>query len=422
VRSPSRNHLIGVIVLGSLVSLPIPAATSPLSQAEPQTPATPVAPRRFRVIVIPMPGSAPAPAPEPSPPSPVARPLAAPPEVATPTVSPAIGRLVDRYAAGESVFAQAFPSEAAFLAVRQPLFDAARAWRERWNPAGVTFLLDLSMYGLAREWTDGFMLLRTAEEMVTGRPIAPGHGLDALEINFHRAAIATLIGLRALGEAADYFARLDARIHRLSIPASAVTATVASTDGHLLLLRGLLDEASTAPRVSWMGTSMDALLPDPNDHVARQQLERAVVSFERVAADPAVAAEARVRRAFALHRLGRHAQALDALRTASALAADPSVRYWNQLLQGRVLDALGRTEDARAAYEGAGAMQPGAQTPRVALASLLQRAGQLTEARRWASAARSPEGAATFDPWWQYWLGELRWVPEWMAAMRKETP
>jgi tetratricopeptide (TPR) repeat protein len=361
------------------------------------------------------------PAPEPPRPSPVARPLEAPPEVATPTVSPAIGRLVDRYAAGESVIAQAFPSEAAFLAVRQPLFDAARAWREKWNPAGVTFLLDLSMYGLAHEWTDGFMLLRTAEEMVAGRPLPSGHGLDALEINFHRSAIATLIGMRALSEAADYFARLDARLKRLSMPAPAGTATVASTDGHLLLLRGLLDEAATAPRVSWMGASMDALLPDPNDHVAREQLEKAVVSFERATFDPTVAAEARVRGAFALHRLGRHTQALDALRTASALATDPSVRYWNQLLQGRVLDALGRTEDARTAYEAASALQPGAQTPRVALASLFQRAGQPTEARRWANAARSPGSAATFDPWWQYWLGELRWVPEWTAAMRKGT-
>src|SRR5688572_29680767 len=84
-----------------------------------------------------------------------------------------IDTLVARHSAGEPVLAERVSNEASLMELRPQLFAAARAWRQHGNPAGATFLLDLALWSLGREWPDGFLLLRTGEEIVTGRPAAP---------------------------------------------------------------------------------------------------------------------------------------------------------------------------------------------------------------------------------------------------------
>jgi hypothetical protein len=40
------------------------------------------------------------------------------------------------------------------------------------------------------------------------------------------------------------------------------------------------------------------------------------------------------------------------------------------------------------------------------------------DALRWATAARSTS-VDRDDPWWSYWLGDGRFVDEWLANLRK---
>jgi tetratricopeptide (TPR) repeat protein len=310
---------------------------------------------------------------------------------------------VARHAAGEQVFAASIPDQVTFTLLRGPIYASAQRWRESWNPAGVAFLLDLSVWGLSRNWPDAFLLLRTAEELVTGRPVSPGPSFGEFERLFHRVAVAGLVNARELTQAEDYFTRLDSRLAAL---APDVPPAQRLSDPHLALTRGMLDEAWTGP-----GVFTDA-------RRGRDHLQRALVSYERAAQFAVVADEARVRRAFVLHRLGRQQEALAVLSSGSDQAGDPTVRYWRLLVRGRVLEALDRGPEALDAYREARVLSGGAQTPAVALAALSLRLGHVEEARRWAHAARV-ESATTTDTWWQYWF-DMRWIAGWVSELRRQ--
>jgi tetratricopeptide (TPR) repeat protein len=326
-----------------------------------------------------------------------------------------IDTLVARHSAGEPVLAERFPNEASLMELRSQLFAAARAWRQHGNPAGAAFLLDLALWSLGREWPDGFLLLRTAEETVTGRQ--PPTTVDSFELLFHRAALVGLIGTHNLVQAEDYFTRLDAR---LAASGAGKAPGIPLADPHLLLLRALLDEAWTAPSLGSLASAsatLSAGFVAPEDQAMRARLVEALASFERASQAAEVGAEAAVRRAFILHRLDRQPEALAALDALDASGAERAVQYWRQLFRGRVLEALGRTDDAQAAYMAASRIESGAQTPAVALASLLQRRGDTEEARRWAAQALAARSNVV-DPWWQYWFGDLRWLDIWMSDLR----
>ncbi|HEX6322800.1 MAG TPA: hypothetical protein VFZ36_03670 [Vicinamibacterales bacterium] len=134
------------------------------------------------------------------------------------------------------------------------------------------------------------------------------------------------------------------------------------------------------------------------------------------------AAEARVRKAFFLHRIGRHADALAELEAVDAGAADRDamIGYLRRLFLGRVLEALARVDEARAAYESARRAQPEAQSPAVALMRLHVRAGDRPAAEAMAAAIQAAPKSA-FDPWWVYWLGDARQYGAIVARLREET-
>jgi hypothetical protein len=133
---------------------------------------------------------------------------------------------------------------------------------------------------------------------------------------------------------------------------------------------------------------------------------------------PDTDAEARVRAAWLLRRSGEAKRALAVLDGARDPSADRQVRYLSELVRGDVLRALGRGDDAVAAYRAALSEWPGAQSARVALMTLLVERGERGEA---AALAESVETAPDeqFDPWWMYWLGGLRRYPADVAALRE---
>jgi tetratricopeptide (TPR) repeat protein len=336
-----------------------------------------------------------------------------------------VDALLARYVAGQerNVIAAAFPDHFTFLDWRVELFTRAREWRDSWHPAGATLLLEISFWGFRQSWPDALLILRTAEEIVTGRAAAPGAepAQDRFEITFHRTALAWLIGARSLNDAQEYMGRLEGRL--------VAAAAIGAADGRLrdprvALGRGVLDDAWTAPGALAPASRTDdlpSLTLDVEDREDRAHLDRALAAYVEAGAFPAVSEEAAVRRAFALHRLGRNEEALAALEDRGGADTDPIVRYWRHLFRGRVHEALGRPAQAAAAYRAAGDSWRGAQTPAVALAALFQRQGQAADARRWARVAGTTP-ASVVDPWWQYWSGDLRFVSDWLSELRRSVP
>ena len=83
-----------------------------------------------------------------------------------------------------------------------------------------------------------------------------------------------------------------------------------------------------------------------------------------------------------------------------------------------MLRALGRSDDAAAAFRAALATWPGAQSARVALMTLLVSRGEREEAAALAEAAQTAPDSE-FDPWWTYWLGDFRAYPAMLDKLRE---
>ena len=320
-------------------------------------------------------------------------------------------------AAGRPAIQQAFPTEQAFRTIRGDLFQKTRDWRQQWTPTGPTFLLELAAWGLEQSWVDSVVVLRIAGDLVIRRSAAMGTdpAQDKYEIAFHRTAVALLTSSRLFDEADRY---LD--MVRLRISPAPVAGEARLVDQRLLLTRALVLDARTAPGF-WGTISAGGMQANgrPGGSL-KEALERADAAYEPAAQVPELAAEVQVRRAFLRHRLGRHADALALLTKAADAGTDVTVQYWRHLFTGRILEALNRPAEAAPAYERANALVPGAQTPAVALASLYQRQGELGQARKWAAAART--ASRTEDPWWQYWVGDLRLYPQWLDVLRAARP
>jgi tetratricopeptide (TPR) repeat protein len=126
--------------------------------------------------------------------------------------------------------------------------------------------------------------------------------------------------------------------------------------------------------------------------------------------------EARLRAARFLYGLGQFDRAL----TFSNAAAPPDleIRYFAHLIRGQILRALGRLDEAAAAYRAALAAWPGAQSAQVALMALLVSRGDREGAAALAeSVQRAP--VDQYDPWWVYWLGDYRTYPAALERLRE---
>jgi VWFA-related protein len=118
------------------------------------------------------------------------------------------------------------------------------------------------------------------------------------------------------------------------------------------------------------------------------------------------ATEARVRKSWLLHRAARRDEALALLDTIST-PPEALLDYLRHLIRGRVLDGLGRSDDAAAAFRSALILVPNAQSARVGLMTVLQRQGNSAGALEQAELVQTTSADA-IDPWWRYWQGDYR--------------
>jgi len=152
---------------------------------------------------------------------------------------------------------------------------------------------------------------------------------------------------------------------------------------------------------------------------ARTHLAAARDLYEAALAWPTTATEARLRLAYLLHRIGEDRDALARLDEAgTAPTQDGSLRYLHQLFRGYALDALGRSDEAIAAYRAALVLLPSAQSARVSLMNALFKRGDRAEAEALAERVQT-EASSAFDPWWTYWQGQHRVYPQAMARLRE---
>ena len=154
--------------------------------------------------------------------------------------------------------------------------------------------------------------------------------------------------------------------------------------------------------------------PDPARAVETLELYDAALPFE------STASEARLRKAFLLHRLGRHDEALALLDKVRVPDPDLPLTYLAQLMRGRVHDALGHVDQAALAYRDALRSWPGAQAPEVGLMTLFFRHGNRPAAEDAAERIQASSGQR-FDPWWLYWQGQYRFYPGVIGALREDA-
>jgi tetratricopeptide (TPR) repeat protein len=302
-----------------------------------------------------------------------------------------------------------------FSSIRADVFASIGKRKRDWRPTHAALLFEIAFVGLERGWPDSIALLEATRDLVIGRKDPPGAkpAIDAFEIAFHHAAIGALHYHLLPQTALEYLKVIDDRVTAVEQPGKPLLV-----DPLMPFTRGLTVEMMTFPSAdrSDRGYSWVA---DARDNGARRALPDALAAMTEAAQVPQTAPEAGVRRAFLLHRLGRNDQALAALD--AVRSTDVEVTYWSWLIRGRVLGALGRTDDAARAYEQAAGAQPQAATPAVALAALLFGTERREEALHWAEIARTRPDRP-LDPWLVYFGGDGRRLAGWLQALREARP
>lgn len=307
-----------------------------------------------------------------------------------------------------------------FEAIRVDLLGALTRWKREWDPRHATFTLEIAIASFEQNRPNAWAYLTGAMQMVLTRPAPPGTNArdDAFELTFHKAVVAFLAGLPLPLQTEQYLDIIRSRV--ASGPTNGRNPKLA--DPRLILSRAMALEFQTLP-AALPRSSPDTLRSwtvAPGNNTARTALRNILGLLDLAARYPETFDESLVRRAFILHRLDMHAQAMAVL-DGMGPPADPIVEYWRELVRGRVLDRLGQLPQAIAAYERAASMQPRAQTPAVALAGLLLRAGDRETAIAWAERARTTPDSPV-DPWALYWAGDRRFLAGWLAELRRARP
>ena len=175
----------------------------------------------------------------------------------------------------------------------------------------------------------------------------------------------------------------------------------------LTLARAVVEDQRTSPLAG-------------DDIVAANRARDAMRFYEIALQSADTAAEAAVRLAYLHYRAGRVADALKVLEAPREPSKAVQVRYWTALIRGRVLEKLGRPEEAGRAYLEALELVPGAQSARVALLALKFVGGDRTSAERLIEDVVAP-GNDVADPWWVYWQGDYRLFPQLIALLRRSS-
>jgi hypothetical protein len=197
-------------------------------------------------------------------------------------------------------------------------------------------------------------------------------------------------------------------------------ADLFSDDADILFLAGCMHETLASPgiasaaavAVAPAGFTFDIERP-------RAELERAENDLRRALHARPAMTEARLHLGQVLVALRRFDDAAQQLR---AVAPDDELlQYYHALFLGSAEEGVGRYEAAFDAYSRAGALQPDAQAPPLALIQLEWRRGDRAAiARALQRIAELPQDTSTErDPWWTYYTSPARDADQLLGALRE---
>lgn len=151
----------------------------------------------------------------------------------------------------------------------------------------------------------------------------------------------------------------------------------------------------------------------------RDWIDDAVKVYHALAHDPDVGGEATMRLGALWLRQRRLPDAVEQLERAEALTRDPYVVFLARYFRGQAFERQQDPRKAEAAYRGAVAAIPHAQSASVALAALVMRDGRRAEAQ---SLVRDMLGAdpPPLDPWRAYVHADDRFWPQLIGRLRTE--
>jgi tetratricopeptide (TPR) repeat protein len=139
-----------------------------------------------------------------------------------------------------------------------------------------------------------------------------------------------------------------------------------------------------------------------------------------LAADPGLI-EARLRLGRVLTQQGRYEAAVSELAQVVAAPPDRTLGYYAHLFIGDATQALGRLDEAQAAYRTAIELYPHTQSARIGLGAALRAAGDRSAAlTAILPTLTEPAGSrdGTDDPWWNYYDGDAANLTALMDRLR----
>jgi hypothetical protein len=180
-------------------------------------------------------------------------------------------------------------------------------------------------------------------------------------------------------------------------------------EDRVALARAVAFETGTwpLPGAPWTGES----------HTGSLALKELAGMFEALVPRRSIAAEAHLRLGHTELRLGRAKRGLDSFARIESLTHEPFLVYLSRYFAGRAHHATGDAAKAAAAYRGALAVVPRAQSASFALAALSFVAGDREDA--YTTIARGLEpGLPVDDPWRLYQAADARFWRSFIELLR----
>lgn len=330
--------------------------------------------------------------------------------------APATGTLSDviqRYGSGDVVGAmQIVRRQPQMAAMLREYMDGLHAWPD--NPhLESAFVLDLAVAGLSdRNAADTARDLLLRQQRLVRDPLGPA----AFERFWNWSASALTLGFNAnelttqLVEGARERFPDEPRLNLIH----AVLLDRRFPGGLLNNAQALSERSGILPMVGNLASSKVTRVFAQWATVPASHSKEVLAAYDAAMTTPETVDEARVRKAWVLHRLDRQDEALALLEVAGN-PVDIAIEYTRHLFRGTVLDTLERHADARDAFRRASALMPEAQSARVALMRHAVMAGDMAEAARLSELVQT---TTANDPWWSYWQADFRMVGAALERLR----
>ena len=293
-------------------------------------------------------------------------------------------------------------------------------WLGPWSRGKALLLLELARVsaGVAPQYVAVFAGAgRRYIARARGTDTGSNHSADFVRV-WHRAAVGLLQGASDPARVEEHVADdpKDARflLARAVAQERRCWGARPSLDQPAVRVEGLL-------AIAGVGLPEDSVGPTKSEREAivtkhRVCLREALSRFEAASKVEDVAAEARVRGGWTLLQDGYYSEALEWLDAAKP-HDDRDLEYWHGLFRGRVLEAIGRYQDAVDAYRAALELYPRAQSAGLGLAVALMRLDRTKEADEIARSVREG-GVMAPDPWMHYAQGDKRFAGRWIESLR----